>query len=161
MFKSPCRDNKLDDLKFHELKETLHLNVKLIWAETENLGHYGERGAAGSRWWEQRSIQLSGRLVEQLMENLRFALMDLGGPMEQKYLARNRQWRKWGGGVSFAIEMRCRKMRHHWYFCILTVTLRRFQHFATPGRLTQSHYKYLPSYKRQDSFWAEYMHIPK
>ncbi len=43
---------------------------------------------------ERRAIQLSARIVEQLMENLFCALMDLCGAMEQKYNLENRQ-RKW------------------------------------------------------------------
>ncbi len=43
---------------------------------------------------ERRAIQLSARIVEQLMENLFCALIDLCGAMEQKYHLENRQ-RKW------------------------------------------------------------------
>lgn len=40
---------------------------------------------------ERRAIQLSARMVENVMENLYCALMDLCGAMEQKYLSENRQ----------------------------------------------------------------------
>ncbi len=40
---------------------------------------------------ERRAIQLSARIVEQLMENLFCALIDLCGAMEHKYHLENRQ----------------------------------------------------------------------
>lgn len=52
---------------------------------------YGENKEKKPAMRERRAIQLSARIVENVMENLYCALMDLCGAMEQKYLSENRQ----------------------------------------------------------------------